>query len=56
MQIIKSSNKIDLLRDFAAGDYLSVRPRISYPLPFTYCIIRVYGILSHIGKGGRGKC
>jgi hypothetical protein len=42
-----------MLRDFAAGVYLSEVQNTITPLTLTYCI-RVYSILLHAGRGGEG--
>jgi hypothetical protein len=49
---MSSSEKIDLYRDFAAGDYLSEAQNSIPPPPFTHCI-RVYSIL-HFTQRTRG--
>ncbi len=47
---MSSSKKIDLVRDFAAGVYLS---EAQNPIPPAPCArIRVYSIPFHTGKGG----
>jgi len=49
---MSSSKKLTCKGDFAAGVYLS---EAQNPIPpLTYCI-RVYSILIHTGKGGRGE-
>jgi hypothetical protein len=45
-------HKIDMLRDFAAGVYLS-EAQNHIPPSLTHCI-HVYKILIHTGKGGGG--
>jgi hypothetical protein len=43
-------------RDFAAGVFIWLRPRTPNLSPLTHCIlVRVYSILIHTGKGGKGK-
>ncbi len=53
------SKNIDLSRDFAAGVFYLSEALLSYdpillPPPLSRCI-RVYSILIHTGKGGRGE-
>jgi hypothetical protein len=48
-----SSKKIDLYSGFAAGVYM-FEAQNPIPPTLTHCI-RVYSILIHTGKGGRGE-
>ncbi len=51
---MSSTKKFDLYRDFAAGFYLYAVQNPTPPPPVTHCI-RVYSILIHTGKRGRGE-